>query len=306
MATCPFSPFSFPWPPGNHEFYDGEKLTRYLNQTEGSVIAEPKGHPLIAGASTTANTALGRLLATGNHHGVGTHGAGAGPAPTSGSVPSGMVGVFGVFGVFDVSTHPPTRSVPTPLGHPRSQSSYLQCNCHISRGHVHARVQARAGTIASTDSHHRRRRRHRPSPPPPPPSLTTTAVTVPPGTSRYYSVDFGLVHFVALDLNLYNGVDTCVEPCRESQLAWLKADLEAATKNRDNVPWIVAMSHFPLYCSNCPAPGHEPGAWWNSEECEFMGHDQNCTVSGPPVPPAAASGISQAMMVTDFEPIFMQ
>lgn len=26
---------------------------------------------------------------------------------------------------------------------------------------------------------------------------------VPSGTSRYYSVDFGLVHFIALDLNMY-------------------------------------------------------------------------------------------------------
>ena len=72
------------------------------------------------------------------------------------------------------------------------------------------------------------------------------------------------------------------------------------------------MSHFPLYCSNCPKPGHEPpsatagaaggartgeggapsamapprhevpppGAWWQSELCEFggtWGHDRNCT-----------------------------
>ena len=78
-----------PWLPivGNHEFLDGEKLHRYLNQTEGSlianpkdqelvVIADPKHHALVAGATTTADSALGRLLATGNHHGVGTHGAG--------------------------------------------------------------------------------------------------------------------------------------------------------------------------------------------------------------------------------------
>ena len=78
-----------PWLPivGNHEFLDGEKLHRYLNQTEGSmianpkdqelvVIADPKDHALVAGATTTATSALGRLLATGNHHGIGTHGAG--------------------------------------------------------------------------------------------------------------------------------------------------------------------------------------------------------------------------------------
>ena len=50
------------------------RLTRYLNQTEGNVVARPKGHPLVAGASSTAETALGRLLATGNHHGAGVSG----------------------------------------------------------------------------------------------------------------------------------------------------------------------------------------------------------------------------------------
>ena len=78
----------------------------------------------------------------------------------------------------------------------------------------------------------------------------------------YFSVDIGLIHFVALDLNMYNGVDTCGEVCRQSQLTWLEKDLIAANANRLNVPWIVAMSHFPLYCSNCPAPGSEPGDWY--------------------------------------------
>ena len=206
-----------PWLPivGNHEFYDGDKLSRYLNQTEGSVIAEPRAHALIAGASTTADTALGRLLATGNHHGVGTHGSGNGPT-TPGSVPS--------------------------------------------------------------------------------------------GTSRYYSVDFGLVHFVALDLNLYNSEDNCGEPCRLSQLAWLKADLEAADSNRASVPWIVAMSHFPLYCAQCPAPGQDPGDWWNSEECEFAGHSPSCKSTGPRGPgrTAASPAVSAKDMVPDFEPLFMR
>jgi hypothetical protein len=56
----------------------------------------------------------------------------------------------------------------------------------------------------------------------------------------------------------------------------LETDLKAAAANREQVPWIVAMSHFPLYCSNCPAPGSDPGAYWNSEKCEFFGHDPSC------------------------------
>ena len=48
-------------------------------------------------------------------------------------------------------------------------------------------------------------------------------------------------------------------------LPWRRQDLKAAQANRKAVPWIVAMSHFPLYCSNCPKPGTEPGDWWNAE-----------------------------------------
>ena len=157
--------------------------------------------------------------------------------------------------------------------------------------------------------------------------MMTSYIGTPSGTSRYYSVDFGLIHFVALDLNMYNAVDPCGEPCRRSQLAWLEEDLKQANANRGKVPWIVAMSHFPLYCSNCPTPGHDtppPGAWWNAEVCEFTGHDQSCIVetatttinnnSGPitaahsanrppPAPPGAAT---HADMVPDFEPLFMK
>lgn len=212
---------NIPWLPivGNHEFYDGDELRRYLNQTEGTVVAHPADHPLVQGASSTADTALGRILATGNHHGPGTN-----PKGSSNGTPS--------------------------------------------------------------------------------------------GTSRYYSIDFGLIHFVALDLNMYNAVDLCGETCRKSQLAWLEADLKQANANRDKVPWIVAMSHFPLYCSNCPKPGHDgppPGAWWNAEECEFTGHDESC-LAGASAPArldgnggnGAASGPSNGDMVPDFEPLFMK
>ena len=199
-----------PWLPvvGNHEFYDGDELRRYLNQTDGSVVAFPASNPLVAGAASTAESALGRLLATGNHHGLGTHG----------------------------------------------------------------------GT--------------------------------PSGTSRWYSADFGLVHLVGLDLNMYNGVDTCGETCRRAQLAWLEKDLRAATANRARVPWIVAFSHYPLYCSNCPKPGPEGGAqdpWWQSETCEFMGHSPTCATwdaAGPP--PRRADSPQNDDMVPDFEPLFFK
>ena len=43
---------------------------------------------------------------------------------------------------------------------------------------------------------------------------------VPSNTSRYFSFDFGLIHFVALDLNMYYGTDPCGDPCRLAQMDW--------------------------------------------------------------------------------------
>jgi len=78
-------------------------------------------------------------------------------------------------------------------------------------------------------------------------------------SSRYYSVDFGLMHLVSLDLNVYY-MDSEKE-WRGPQLEWLKNDLAAAVSNREAVPWIVVMSHYPMYCtSNSLANGkHQDG-----------------------------------------------
>jgi hypothetical protein len=52
--------------------------------------------------------------------------------------------------------------------------------------------------------------------------------SLPSNTSRYFSVDLGLLHLVALDLNLYYNNDLCGEPCIKAQLAWVEKDLEQA------------------------------------------------------------------------------
>ena len=34
------------------------------------------------------------------------------------------------------------------------------------------------------------------------------------------------------------------------QLEWLKQDLAKANANRDKQPWVIALGHRPMYCSN--------------------------------------------------------
>ena len=98
----------------------------------------------------------------------------------------------------------------------------------------------------------------------------------PSHTSRWFSIDFGLLHLVALDLNLYYRGDPSTAdgggwPAREEQLAWLRRDLAMADANRDNVPWIVVMSHFPFYCTGCTAQ-NVSSSYYESNEAERFGN----------------------------------
>lgn len=62
--------------------------------------------------------------------------------------------------------------------------------------------------------------------------------SVPSNTSRYASTDMGLIHMVGLDLDNLD----------QAQLAWLDQDLAAARRN-PLTPWIMVMSHFPVWHS---------------------------------------------------------
>eukprot|EP00656_Telonema_subtile_P040233 TRINITY_DN452_c0_g1_i1.p1 TRINITY_DN452_c0_g1~~TRINITY_DN452_c0_g1_i1.p1 ORF type:complete len:602 (-),score=155.73 TRINITY_DN452_c0_g1_i1:145-1950(-) len=59
---------------------------------------------------------------------------------------------------------------------------------------------------------------------------------VPSNTSRYFSVDIGMIHIAAVDLNAGSLGD--------AQSAWLEADLAAV--DRSVTPWVFGTSHFPL------------------------------------------------------------
>ena len=61
----------------------------------------------------------------------------------------------------------------------------------------------------------------------------------------FYSVDIGNVHLISYNTEAYFELDNA-----EDQLKWLKADLLKANLNRRKVPWIIAMGHKAMYCSD--------------------------------------------------------
>lgn len=63
---------------------------------------------------------------------------------------------------------------------------------------------------------------------------------VPSNTSRYGSIDIGLIHYTGLDLNNLDA----------KQLDWLEQDLQYANTNRQRTPWIIVSSHFPIFSSS--------------------------------------------------------
>ena len=133
--------------------------------------------------------------------------------------------------------------------------------------------------------------------------------TVPSNTSRYFSVNFGLVHLIGLSLNGYNGVDTCTTTCNKQQLEWLEADLKSI--DRSKTPWVLAMSHYPLYLAEKEGVDtsydHGPLAtkqWLNAEECEYCGHCLNCSVPGYTINAPDAINTTLKDARGDLEPLF--
>ena len=73
------------------------------------------------------------------------------------------------------------------------------------------------------------------------------------GTPRWFSLQIGLVHLIALDCmvnwappaSTHNQTD----PDAAAMLRWLVMDL--ATVDRATTPWVVVVSHYPVFCSGC-------------------------------------------------------
>ncbi|TGZ58191.1 hypothetical protein CRM22_009697 [Opisthorchis felineus] len=71
------------------------------------------------------------------------------------------------------------------------------------------------------------------------------------GESLFYSFDIGPAHVIAFSSELYYYLYYGWRPVVR-QYEWIKKDLEEANKpeNREARPWIIAMAHRPMYCSN--------------------------------------------------------
>jgi len=68
--------------------------------------------------------------------------------------------------------------------------------------------------------------------------------------TMYFSWDYGLVHYVSISTELWFGVSSPeTNVTKDSQLAWLRQDLAAANRKRNQVPWIVVNGHRSVYCS---------------------------------------------------------
>jgi len=69
----------------------------------------------------------------------------------------------------------------------------------------------------------------------------------PDGNPFFYSYDYGFVHVVHFNTEVYF-YDWCWDDAaRARQMEFLKEDLMKANQNREKVPWVVTLGHRPLY-----------------------------------------------------------
>lgn len=92
----------------------------------------------------------------------------------------------------------------------------------------------------------------------------------PSRTSQWASVDIGLIHFAVLDMDPGPPAVFAATGPGNAQAAWLEADLKKAVANRENVPWIVVGSHFPIYSGRFEEAGAANASlsWYIGDDAE--------------------------------------
>jgi len=67
------------------------------------------------------------------------------------------------------------------------------------------------------------------------------------GYNMWWSVNIKNIHWILYSTEVYY---TSRTEDIDAQYEWLKNDLAEANQHRDGQPWIIAMAHRPMYCSN--------------------------------------------------------
>ncbi|CAD5113759.1 DgyrCDS2925 [Dimorphilus gyrociliatus] len=77
------------------------------------------------------------------------------------------------------------------------------------------------------------------------------------GHNMFFSFDIGPVHFISFSSEYYYFTKYGWNQIA-NQYRWLESDLKKANlpERRKKTPWIIAMFHRPLYCSNADDPEH--------------------------------------------------
>jgi len=71
--------------------------------------------------------------------------------------------------------------------------------------------------------------------------------------NQYYSFNQGKIHFIAINYLFYKTEQEGSDKQKDNanrMYQWVKNDLATANATRDYRPWIVIMSHYPIYCSS--------------------------------------------------------
>jgi hypothetical protein len=88
------------------------------------------------------------------------------------------------------------------------------------------------------------------------------------GMDTFYSFNLGAAHYIMFDTETYTFHHEGSEGARQTQNNWLREDLKKANEERSVRPWIIAVSHHPLYCS----------VDWHKPLDGMLGSNANCGV----------------------------
>ena len=64
-------------------------------------------------------------------------------------------------------------------------------------------------------------------------------------SNQYYSFDVGQIHFLAIDMDFYDNYTLN----QTAMTDWIVNDLQNARSQNATVPWIIVLTHRPIYCS---------------------------------------------------------